>query len=783
MKKATKLLLASSLLLSALPAGLTQAEEATLTRAQVVDYLLSITDDYAPNVAKTDILKGDAKGNTAESRPVSRIEALVMLGRAFPNLPTPVGNDLRQVGTPATFSDVPNWAQTELARLAQAGIVNGTTEGKLGSSDPVTLEQLQTFAHRAMALEGTNPRDDYYEYINKDWLNKSTIDAGEMSNGVFNELTVGNDKRISAMIDQIAAAPQTSGSVEQKIADFYGNALDIERRNKQGIEPIKPYLKAIDEATTVQQLFDATMKTEDKLAVGSLMSFGIMSDAKNSSVNALYFGALATTLDKNSYMSGDAKTEEAYKAYLAGLLKLAGSDEKSAQQQADAMFAFEKQLAEASMDPQDQGDVAKYYNPYTRAQFKALFPTVDVDKMLQEVGLGKADKVIVTDVGLAKKSAELLTDKNLDTLKTYAKVMLLNSTGGVLSEDFEKLSQDFQAKMYGVQGEKTRQQKAVALTQSVMSDYLGRMFTERYFSPEAKQDVEKMVQQFIGVYKQRIQNLDWMSETTKAKAIKKLDTMKVKVGYPDKWDDSLKDVQIVSVKNGGSLLDNFVAINKAARDKMIASLGQPVDKEAWGLSVYTVNAYYSPLNNEIVFPAGILQAPFYDIEAKHETNMGAIGMVIAHEISHAFDNMGASYDENGNAADWWTAEDYKKFQEKLQRVVEYYDGVEIMPGVQNNGKLTVSENVADLGGMAASLQVLSQTPNADYKAYFEGYATIWRMTMNREVAAYYSTIDTHSANKVRVNRTIGNFPQFYEAYGVTDKDAMYVAPEDRVSIW
>lgn len=783
MKKATKLLLASSLLLSALPAGLTQAEEATLTRAQVVDYLLSITDDYAPNVVKTDILKGDDKGNTAESRPVSRIEALIMLGRAFPNLPTPVGNDRLQVGTPAAFSDVPNWAQTELTRLATAGIVNGTAEGKLGSSDPVTLEQLKTFAHRAMALEGTNPRDDYYEYINKDWLNKSTIDAGEMSNGVFNELTVGNDKRISAMIDQIAAAPQTSGSVEQKIADFYGNALDIEHRNKQGIEPIKPYLKAIDEATTVQQLFDATMKTEDKLAVGSLMSFGIMSDAKNSNINALYFGALATTLDKNSYTSGDAKTEEAYKTYLAGLLKLAGSDDKSAQQQADAMFAFEKQLAEATMDTQDQGDVAKYYNPYTRAQFKALFPTVDVDKMLQEVGLGKADKVIVTDVGLAKKSAELLTDKNLDTLKTYAKVMLLSSTGGVLSEDFEKLSQDFQAKMYGIQGEKTRQQKAVALTQSVMSDYLGRMFTERYFSPEAKQDVEKMVQQFIGVYKQRIQSLDWMSETTKAKAIKKLDTMKVKVGYPDKWDDSLKDVQIVSVKNGGSLLDNFVAINKAARDKMIASLGQPVDKEAWGLSVYTVNAYYSPLNNEIVFPAGILQAPFYDINAKHETNMGAIGMVIAHEISHAFDNMGASYDENGNAADWWTAEDYKKFQEKLQRVVEYYDGVEILPGVQNNGKLTVSENVADLGGMAASLQVLSQMPNADYKAYFEGYATIWRMTMNREVAAYISTIDTHSANKVRVNRTIGNFPQFYEAYGVTDKDAMYVAPEDRVSIW
>ncbi|OWA34919.1 peptidase [Saccharibacillus sp. O16] len=783
MKKATKLLLASSLLLSALPAGLTQAEEAPLTRAQVVDYLLGITDDYAPNVTKSDILKGDAAGNTAETRSVSRIEALIMLGRAFPNLPTPTGNDLRQIGTPAAFSDIPNWAQTELKRLAQAGIVNGTSEGKLGSSDPVTLEQLEIFAHRAMALEGSNPRDDYYEYINKDWLNKATIDAGEMSNGVFNELAAANDKHLSEIIKQIAASPQTSGSMEQKIADFYSNALDVEHRNKQGIEPIKADLKAIDAATTIQQLMDATLDTEKKLATGSLLGFSVMGDAKNSSMNILYFGGLSPMLDKNSYTSGDAKTQEAYIQYLAGLLKLAGSDEQNAQKQAKAMFALEKELATAGMDPQDQSDVTKYYNPYTRAQLKALFPTFDMDKMLQQLGLDKADKVIVMDVGMAKKSAELLTNNNLDTLKTYAKVMLLGSVGGALSEDFEKLDQDFQAKMYGVEGEKTRQQKALALTQSVMSDDLGKMFTDRYFSPEAKQDVEKMVQQFIDVYKQRIQKLDWMSETTKAKAIKKLDTMKVKVGYPDKWEDSLKNVQIVSVKNGGSLLDNIVAVNKAANAKIVASLGQPVDKTVWGLSVYTVNAYYSPLNNEIVFPAGILQAPFYDIKAKPEANLGAIGMVIAHEISHAFDNLGASYDENGNAVDWWTEEDYKQFQQKLQRVVQYYDGVEILPGVTNNGALTVSENVADLGGMAASLQVLAQMPNPDYKAYFEGYATIWRMTMNREVAAYYSTIDTHSANKVRVNRTIGNFPQFYEAYGVTDKDAMYVAPEDRVSIW
>ncbi|WP_245608696.1 M13-type metalloendopeptidase [Saccharibacillus sacchari] len=784
MKKAAKLILASSLLLAAMPTtGLTHAEEATLTRAQVVDYLLSITDDYSPDLSKSDILKGDAQGNIAESRSVSRIEALVMLGRAFPNLPTPTGNDLRQIGTAPTFSDVPTWAQNELARLADAGIVAGTADGELGSSDPVTLEQLETFTHRAMALEGTNPRDDYYEYINKDWLNKSTIDAGEATNGVFNELSVANEKRLNEMITRIAAGPQTSGSVEQKIADFYSNALDVEHRNQQGIQPIEKYLKSIDQATSVQQLFDATLEIESKIGTGSLLGFGVMSDAKDSNTNALYFSALGVSLDKNSYTSEDTRVKEAFIGYLANLLKLSGVEENSAQAQAESMFELEKQLSAASMDAQDQADVSKYYNPYTKAQFKALFPSIDTDNLLKELGLDKADKIIVTDVGLAKKSAELLTDENLSALKTYAKTSLLSSMGGVLSEDLEKLAQDYQAQLYGVVGEKTRQQKAIALTQSVMSDYLGQTFAERYFSPEAKQDVEKMAEQFIGVYKQRIQDLDWMSEATKAKALKKLDTMKIKVGYPDKAKDNLKNVQIVSVQNDGSLFENAIAITKASNKEVVESLGKPVDKDAWSTSVYTVNAFYSPLNNEIVFPAGILQAPFYDIDAKHETNMGAIGMVIAHEISHAFDNLGSAYDENGNAVNWWTEEDYAQFQQKLQRVVEYYDGVEILPGVENNGALTVSENVADLGGMATSLQVLSQTENPDYKAYFEGYATIWRSTMNREYAAYVSSVDTHSANKVRVNRTIGNFPQFYEAYGVTEKDAMYVAPEERVSIW
>ncbi|MNJ45744.1 Neutral endopeptidase [compost metagenome] len=404
----------------------------------------------------------------------------------------------------------------------------------------------------------------------------------------------------------------------------------------------------------------------------------------------------------------------------------------------------------------------------------------DYFKQLQ---LGSVDKLIVMDKGQATKLSELMTDKHVDDFRNYMQAILLINTSSILDESLQQALNEFQANLLGVQGQKTQDEIATQLTQNVMSEYLGQMFVERHFSAEAKQDVEKMVKEFIGVYKERLKAVDWMSEATKEKAILKLDKMKYKIGYPDKWSDSLKDVSIVSIKDGGSLFDNFVALRKATWKSAVATVGKPVDKNAWNLSVYTVNAYYNALNNEIVFPAGILQAPFYDINAKHETNLGAIGMVIAHEISHAFDNLGSSYDENGNAVNWWTPEDYKKFQEKTDKVIAYYNGLEIIPGVYNNGNLTVSENIADLGGMATSLQVLSQAKNPDYKAYFEGYATIWRTTMSKEVAVYFSNNDTHSANKVRVNRTVASFKEFYDTYGITEKDTMYVAPEQRVSIW
>lgn len=465
------------------------------------------------------------------------------------------------------------------------------------------------------------------------------------------------------------------------------------------------------------------------------------------------------------------------------LLVVSGEKESTAKALAEKIYEMEKVLASVSLDPHEQGDVNKYYNPYSIQQFDDMFKTVDMKQVLKSMKVDSADKVIVFDVKLAQKGAELLTDTNLNVLKAYSKVQLLMATGGLLSDEFGDAANEFAATLYGVTGEKTDQDIAVAKTTSTMSGYLEQMFAEQHFSPEAKEDVEQMVDKLIATYEERIKSLDWMSETTKAKAIKKLDTMIVKIGYPDKWDTTLDKVAIKTYDEGGSLFSNTFTVTKAYIDNTKAKLDKPVDRTQWVTSVYTVNAFYNALNNEITFPAGILQAPFYDINAKPEENYGAIGMIIGHEISHAFDNNGSAYDENGNANNWWTEEDFKKFEEKNQKLIEFYNAIEIIPGVLNDGQLTLSENGADLGGMAASLQVVSQMSNPDYKAYFESNAEMWKSTTTKEFAAMLSKNDVHSANKVRVNRTIVNFQEFYDTYGIKPGDGMYIAPEDRVSIW
>ncbi|MFJ7922078.1 M13-type metalloendopeptidase [Lysinibacillus fusiformis] len=753
------------------------------TRGELVKTLLVAADAYQSGLNKEAIIQGSKNKDLRENEPAKKVEALVMLSRAFGELPEPVGNDLRSGTFGVKYTDVPTWAKKDIDNLTKAGILTGNPDGKLGANDPITIDAFQHLIARIWTLKGSHLHDDFYEAINKKWLNKSTIPVGEIMGGGFPELQKQNTDKIKKIITELSGKQFAEGTKEQKIADFYTTALDTSNRNKQGIEPIQKYVKAIDDAKTLDDLVQADLTLEKELGLSALFSFAIMNDAKNSSKNALYFTGLATGLDKNSFVSGDANAKKAYIQYMTKLLVVSGEKESTAIALAEKIYEMEKALASVSLDPHEQGDVTKYYNPYSIEQFDNMFKTVDMKQVLKSMKVDSADKVIVFDVKLAQKGAELLTDTNLNVLKAYSKVQLLMATGGLLSDEFGDAANEFAATLYGVTGEKTDQEIAVAKTTSTMSGYLEQMYAEQHFSPKAKKDVEQMVDQLIATYEERIKSLDWMSETTKAKAIKKLDTMIVKIGYPDKWDTTLDKVAIKTYDEGGSLFANTFTVTKAYIDNTKAKLDKPVDRTEWVTSVYTVNAFYNALNNEITFPAGILQAPFYDINAKPEENYGAIGMIIGHEISHAFDNNGSAYDENGNANNWWTEEDFKKFEEKNQKLIEFYNAIEIIPGVFNDGQLTLSENGADLGGMAASLQVVSQMSNPDYKAYFESNAEMWKSTTTKEFAAMLSKNDVHSANKVRVNRTIVNFQEFYDTYGIKPGDGMYIAPEDRVSIW
>lgn len=316
-----------------------------------------------------------------------------------------------------------------------------------------------------------------------------------------------------------------------------------------------------------------------------------------------------------------------------------------------------------------------------------------------------------------------------------------------------------------------------------MYDYLGELYAQNYFSKEAKQNVEKMISDIIDVYRTRIEKLTWMSDTTKEKALKKLDTMQINVGYPEDVQSYMDDVEIKSAADGGSYFENMLAISKEQVKNLIEHQDEPIDKNDWGMAVYTVNAMYDSLANSITFPAGILQAPIYDVNASYEENLGGIGYIIAHEITHAFDNNGAKFDENGNATDWWTEEDYSAFSKLCKDVEAFYDGEEAAPGIAVNGELTLSENIADLGAVSCITEIVSHLDNPNYEALYKSIARTWASSSSREYMQYVSQTNVHCLDKLRTNRTIVNDQEFYDTFGIKENDGMYVAPEDRVHIW
>lgn len=783
MEKSKRMLagmLAAGLMLGSVPgAGAVGA-----TRGEVAQMVLQAADDYNPGVSLKDILQGDEKGDLREGEPATRAEALVMLQRAFGDLPAPVGDNARNAIPAGDFTDIPFWAKDALADVFEAGIVAGTSETTFDAGSPVTAEQMQRFIGRVYALEGSNPKDDFYAAVNKEALDSSVIPEGQMNSGTLYDM-MNDDSRVSGIIEEAAKEKHQKGSPEQKIGDFYNNILDWDARNAAGITPVKPYLEAIDGAQTLDEVLAVADRMKRELYQAGLRTFGLTIDAKDSNRYIVTFSSIAPSLSKDIYEKDGGKEKDAFLKYLKALLVLGGYAEEDAERQAKLYWEADRVLAAAKLEQQDYGNVEKIYNIFTFSELKEMFPEAGLDSAYAISGLAESSQILVSDVGLLKAAAPYFSEEHVDYLKTRLRIELLAGFGGTLNREFQDAAETYQQELLGTSGSITDEYRASQIVQQQFGAEIGRVYAEKYFSPEAKADVEEMVHEFLEIYEQRIRGLGWMSEATKEKAVEKLHSMSIKVGYPDDddWDDSMDAVDIKSVAEGGSYFANMVEIARVTREYLIDMQGKPVDKSIWAMNVYTVNACYIAQFNEIVFPAGILRAPMYDVNNTREQNLGGIGYIIAHEITHAFDNNGAKFGKDGNAEDWWTAEDYAAFQKLCSRVVAHYDGAEGSNGVACKGELTLSENIADLGAAACVTEAAKRMENPDFKQLFETMARSWESTATRSTRQYVAQVDVHAPDKLRVNRVLVNLPEFYEAFDIGPGDGMYVAPEDRVLIW
>ena len=751
-------------------------------RGEVAAMLLEAADFYNPDVVKSDIIKGYEDGLLHEERYVTRAEALVMLSRAFEELPKPTGHNKRVALTKEDFTDIPAWAEIELAQVFDSGIVAGTGQGKFSPDNRVTKKQMELFIERAYALYGTNPKDDFYASINKTTLDELEIISGNLTAGTLENLQIEATSQVDFVIEDIIVGNHKYGTSGQKVTDLFKCIVDSENRNSQGINPIKKYLNMIDDAKNISELTNLEYVISDELCVSSFMGFSLGVDMKDSSRYVLNFGTMTPLMNKEFYFE-EGKNQEAYIEYLTTLLEIGGEDSVAAMQNALEYFELEKLLASEMLDTEGQNDINKMYTLSSYGKICAMYPDFNMEKVLSYSGLSKADKVYITDIGMAEKFAEIYNQSNFNALKTTMKLSVLYSCGGMLSGDFKLAAYKFESIVMGAEGFHDVYQDAVNVIKSVMPEYISKSYVEKFFDEESKKDVEEMTYDIIGVFKKRIDNLTWMSRETKEKAKLKLDKMNVKIGYPDSMDSFIDNVDVIPREKGGTYFSNMTAISKENRNQLKGIQQSKVDHGSWGMTPYTVNAVYNPSNNEIVLPAAILQAPLYDKDAAYEENLGGIGYVIAHEITHAFDPNGAQFDEYGNVNNWWTAKDYEMFEFICRRVEEFYQGEEPIPAVQTNGKLTRNENIADIGGVSCITQLAMEKGHTNYNKLYTSVAKTWAGTFSREYAEYLSKVDVHSSGKIRVNRVLVNFPEFYEAFDIQKGDGMYVPPEERIKIW
>lgn len=637
------------------------------------------------------------------------------------------------------------------------------------------------------------PGDDFYQYAGGGWLKANPMKPEYSSYGVFNDLAETNRKQIRELFENLSKEKHAFGSVGQKVADLYNMAMDSVRLNKEGAAPLQ---KDLDKVKAFSKKADFTAFIADQhLYKGNpFFGIGVDTDLKNSDLNVMWLSAGTSGLpDRDYYLNTDAdskKKQEAYRAYLSKIFQLSGYKKKEAEKAAKVIYNIEYQFAEAKMSRAEARDYNKLYNIYTIDMLQKDYPAIQWAKYFELMGVKDVKQVILTEPKVMAVAQKLMSTLSEQDIKYYVAGLIIKSSTSVLSDDFVNANFDFYGRLLNGQKEqKARWKRALGFPNSLLGDAVGELYVSKYFAGESKAKMLKLIDNLRKALATRIANLAWMNDTTKINALVKLNSFTVKVGYPDKWRDYSK----LTIDPAKSLYDNVAAATYVETLRNLEKFGKPVDKSEWGMTPQTVNAYYNPTTNEICFPAAILQAPFFDVNADDATNYGAIGVVIGHEMTHGFDDQGRNFNADGNMVDWWTAGDSKRFTAAAEKLAAQFDQITVVGDLKANGHLTLGENIADQGGLRISYDAFKTTQQfqegkeidgfTPAQRFYLSYGRIWAEHMTEEAIYQQTKSDPHSIGRNRVNATLRNIDTWYDAFGVKEGDKMWLAPAERAIVW
>ena len=655
-------------------------------------------------------------------------------------------------------------------------------------------EAPKVFTEKGLELSAMDtsvrPGDDFYNYVSGSWMKTAKIPADKPAWGSFYMLMEKTDEQCLSILDDLLQKEYPKGSEGEKIQTLYKEYISWDKRNADGLKPLELYFQKIDAIHSLNDLQNYLQEMTSKRA-NHICPIGVYADMKNSKMNAVYLGNFALGLGKDYYQKENPSNTEAlakYQDYVADIFKVL--KDPLPQEKAKQIVAFEKNIAKYMLTSEEENNPNLSYNPVTTRELSTLVKNLNLPELLEKVGV-HTDGVILTEIGLYKHYDTFINEKNLPLIKDYLKYKLVTLNSNFLTQELNDLTFNFYNKyLMGQQEQRPMNKRALELINGILGEAFGKLYVEKYFPEKAKDQMLTLIDYLKKSFAQHIKNVTWMGDTTKEKAMEKLHKFSVKVGYPDKWEDYSK----LTMNPEVSLFENITQVGEWAFQKALDKVGKEVDKTKWVLPPQTVNAYYDPTSNEIVFPAGILQPPFFSFEADPAVNFGGIGGVIGHEMTHGFDVSGAEFDANGNLQNWWEPADKENFQKATEALAKQYDQYEPVKGIFVNGTMTNVENIADLGGVNIAFDALQMylkdhgsvgkiSGFTQEQRFFLAWASVWRTLSTDQYITNQVKVDPHSPDYLRAFAPLTNVDAWYKAFDVKEGDKLYRKPEDRVKIW